>query len=409
MEVDADQTMKILVLNCGSSSIKSDLYDFSSVPENVVAPLWHAHLKWKNSFENPTLTIQTEKKSVEEKLSTKDVEEGLHQLLDTLYKGPSAVINSLKEIDVVGHRIVHGGKTFQESVQISSDVKKKIAQLDELAPLHNRAELTGIECIEKLLGNVRQIAVFDTAFHKTIPLPAKLYPGPYHWYEEGIQKFGFHGISYQYCSKRASQLLNKKNLKTVICHLGSGASLCAIQNGQSVDTTMGFTPLDGLMMDTRSGSVDPGILLYLLEKKKKSPSEISDTLYHKSGLLGISELSSDMQEIIEQSEKDHKKAQLALDLYLHRLKNLIGSMTASLNGIDLLVFTAGIGENSPLIRERTCKELSFLGLQLDYEKNNQSSKEDRLLSTPTSKAQVLLIHTQEAFEIACECFKLANH
>lgn len=385
--------MKILVLNRGSSSIKCYVYEIQNTHQGPLEPEWEAELKWKNTFDHPSLTIG--KKRVE-KLEAKTANEALKHLLSSI-KG--------KKIDVVGHRIVQGGLYFSSSVIITPQVKDRIRELAELAPLHNLPELEGIEIAEELFKNIPQVAVFDTAFHHSLPEAAKIFPGPYSWYEKGIQRFGFHGISYQYCSTQAAKILNRDlhELKMVICHLGSGASLCAIENGKSIDTTMGFTPLDGLMMDTRSGSIDPGILLYLLEMKKRSPEALSHELYYQSGLLGISGSSSDMRDIIDKSTLGDKRASLAFEIYLHRLNALIGSMVASLKGLDVLIFTAGIGENAPKLRGRVCENFSYLGVKLDAEKNKQVSSTDRELSLPDSKVKVLLVHTQEAFEIASEC------
>lgn len=400
--------MKILVLNCGSSSLKCYLYHFSSLPKQPIAPLWEAHLQWKNRFASPFLKIKNHLGQQDSKeIRTSSTTSALKQLIHQLYQGKTAILDSLDEVDVIGHRIVHGGKFFKETTYINAKVKAKIRLLNELAPLHNLADLEGIEVMEALFKNKPQFAVFDTAFHHTLPKEAAVYPGPYKWYKEGIQRYGFHGISFGYCAWRSSALLKQelKEIKLLICHLGSGASLCAVKEGISIDTTMGFTPLEGLMMDTRSGSVDPGILLYLLNKKKISPKTLYKILYHESGLLGISGISSDMRDILMKESKGDPRAALTLEIYLHRLSSLIGSMIASLKGIDTLVFTAGIGENAPLIRKRICQTFSFLGLTLDESKNALSHSEDAILSSADSKVKILLIHTQEAFEIARECWK----
>jgi acetate kinase len=311
-------------------------------------------------------------------------------------------LSSFEEVDAIGHRIVHGGKKYLEPVLIDNEVKNHIKSLSDLAPLHNLEDLEGIEIVEKFFKKKPQIAVFDTSFHRTLPKSAAYYPIPYHYIEEGIQRYGFHGINYQYCTRRVAQLLNQdiNPLKILICHLGSGASLCAVKDGKSIDTTMGFTPLEGLMMDTRSGTIDPGVILYLLKKKKGD--EISQELYYKSGLLGISGDSSDMRDIIEKAS-GNPRCKLALEIYLHRLCSCIGSMIASLQGLDVLVFTAGIGENSPEIRKKVCEHFSFLGIKLDEKKNSQELKQDCELST--SKIKVLVIHAGEAFEIARESMK----
>jgi acetate kinase len=400
--------MKILILNSGSSSIKSCLFEFNTLPAHPLPPLWEAHLQWKNQFENVSLKIKNHlSEEHSEKIKVTSSNEALKRLIQSLLEGKKPVLTSLDEIDVIGHRIVHGGKDYKESTLINANVKAKIKQLSELAPLHNLIDLEGIELLETLLKNKPQIAVFDTAFHHTLAQSTTVYPGPYRWFEEGIQRFGFHGISFQYCSRRAADLLNKdlKSLKMLICHLGSGASLCAVKEGKSIDTTMGFTPLEGLMMDTRSGTIDPGILLYLMKKQKKGVEELSKELYKDSGLLGISGFSSDMRDIIDKASHGDRRAQLALEVYLHRLNALIGSMIASLQGMDVLVFTAGIGENASLIRKSVCDNFSFLGLKLDEAINRLSHPEDCEISSSNSRIKALLIHTDEAFEIARECWK----
>jgi len=402
--------MNIFVLNRGSSSIKCYLYQFEQEPKATMNASWEAIVQWKNSFDDPTLCIKDSQGNQHiERIDGKSASFALKYAMQLLTDGKTSVLKSLSEIDTVGHRIVHGGNFFSESVLVTPDVKEKIRQLSELAPLHNLPELEGIEIVEKLLPNAPQVAVFDTAFHHTLPQAAHVYPGPFEWYEAGVRRYGFHGISFQYCSQRAEEMLNRKadDLRAVICHLGSGASLCAVRGGKSIDTTMGFTPLEGLMMDTRSGSIDPGIILYFLKDKKKSVDWIEEQLYKESGLLGVSKISSDMRDIIEMSIKGDERAKLAFDVYLHRLNALIGSMVASLSGIDLLIFTAGIGENASILREKVCEAFSFLGVKLDPRKNQPSPREDCILSSSDSKVQVLLIHTQEAFEIARQCWNIS--
>lgn len=371
--------MNLLVVNRGSSSIKCSLYRFSQKPEHFSAPFWEA--KQEASLHENT-----------EKL--------LDLLLEPLWKRIAQ-----EEIDLIAHRVVHGGRKYRETVLIDDAVEKEIEHLAELAPLHNLANLQGIKSLRKRFPNKRHVAVFDTAFHHTLSQKAKVYPGPYRWYEEGIERFGFHGISFQYCARRALQVLNgsQENTKLIVCHLGSGASLCAVKEGKSIDTTMGFTPLEGVMMDTRSGTIDPGILLYLLQEKKISCDAIYHDLYHNSGLLGISGASEDMRIILKKASEGDERSQLALDLYIHRLNACLGSMIASLQGVDAVIFTGGIGENAPLIRERVCSNFSFLNVDLDLTQNALATHEDRILSNPSSKVRVLLIHTQEAFEIAREC------
>jgi len=399
--------MKIFIVNSGSSSIKCSLYDFGKTPSLKDKPIWKADLEWKNTFDDATLKIETQKgDKLVHNPKEKSAGTAFSSLLNFIFEGKTAVLSSLDEIDIVGHRIVHGGKYFNKSVLIDSNVKKKIALLAELAPLHNKEELERVEILEKLLKNTPQIAAFDTAFHQSIPKEASIYGGPYNWYEKDIRRYGFHGISFQYCLSSASTMIDQdiNQLKVLICHLGSGASLCAIKEGKSIDTTMGFTPLEGLIMDTRSGSIDPGILLYLLEKKKKTIQELSDELYHNSGLLGLSNTSSDMRDIIEGVKNNNPQCITAFNVYLHHLNKHIGSMIASLNGLDLLIFTAGIGENSSLLREKVCNTFSFLKLSLDQQKNALTSSENRFISSPDSKIKVLVLHTQEDYEIAKECW-----
>jgi acetate kinase len=331
-------------------------------------------------------------------------------LLNTLTQGSTKVINDFSEIDVVGHRIVHGGRDYRQSVIITEEVKQAISQLSSLAPAHNPANLEGIEAIEQVLGSVKQVAVFDTAFHSQIPDAAAIYPGSYDWVEQGIRRYGFHGISHQYCAQRAASILGKdlNEVRLITCHLGNGCSLAAIQNGHSIDTTMGFTPLDGLMMGSRSGAVDPGILIHLLRQPGYTVEKLDNLLNKESGLLGISGESGDVRGIMQAISQGKERAQLAWDIYVHRLRSYIGAMLASLGGLDALVFTAGVGENSAEIRQAACESFAFLGLKLDLEKNIRKPV-DMDIATPDSKVRVLVIHTQEDWAISCECWRLLQH
>jgi acetate kinase len=303
--------------------------------------------------------------------------------------------------------VVHGGPHYEEPVLITAEVKAAIAAASAFAPLHNRAELDGMETIARLPGEVPQVAVFDTGFHRKMPLPSVVYPGPYEWFERGIRRYGFHGINHQYCAQRSAQLLQRhlSTLKLVTCHLGNGCSLAAIQQGRSVDTTMGFTPLEGLMMGTRSGSVDPGILTYLMRQGRLQAQEIDDVLNRKSGLLGISGVSSDMREILSAIKQGHDRAKLAFDIYVHHLQAGIGAMSAVLGGVDAVVFTAGVGENSPEVRSATCKQLAFLGCDLDDEANLRAEG-DTDIATRDSRVRVLVIKAEEDWAIARECWRI---
>ncbi|MGL5074824.1 MAG: acetate/propionate family kinase, partial [Waterburya sp.] len=275
---------------------------------------------------------------------------------------------------------------------------------------HNPAHLEGINAIAQILPNITQIAVFDTAFHRQIPEPAKVYPLPYEWFERGIQRYGFHGISHQYCATKTAQILDKSlnSLKIITCHLGNGCSLAAIANGICIDTTMGFSPLEGLMMGTRCGSIDPQILLYLMREYSLNGDELNQLLNKESGLLGVSGISADMRAILAASAEGQERAQLAFDIYIHRLRSSIGAMIASLGGLDALVFTAGVGENAAKVRAKTCEQFTFLGLHLDLDKNNaRPMNED--IATSNSQVKVLVIHTEEDWEIATQCWQYSNN
>ncbi|TAF17421.1 MAG: acetate kinase, partial [Nostocales cyanobacterium] len=330
-------------------------------------------------------------------------------MLYTLSRGATKVIDDLSEIDVVGHRVVHGGKKYRNSVIITDDVKEEISHLATLAPAHNPAALDGIAAIEESLGNVKQVAVFDTGFHSTLPDAAAIYPGPYEWVEQGIRRYGFHGISHQYCANRAAQILGRdlKSLRLINCHLGNGCSLAAVKNGVSVDTTMGFTPLDGLMMGSRCGSIDPGILIYLLRQSEYSAESLDYMLNKASGLRGISGVSSDVPQVMEAIQQGNERAKLAWDIYIHRIRAGIGSMLASLGGLDVLVFTAGVGEKSSLLRQAVCEAWEFLGLKIDPEKNQQNLL-DVDIATPDSTVRVLVIDTLEDWAIAQQCWQLLH-
>ena len=399
--------MKILVLNSGSSSQKSSLYEIGeTLPDDPPTPLWEGKIEWHDEV------AETEVKGARRVVQKDQVQvasraEAVEHLLSTLWDGKTLTVTSRTEIDVVGHRVVHGGPKYEEPVLLTSEVKSGIAKVSAFAPLHNRAELEGIEVIEKVLGPVPQVAVFDTGFHRKMPAAAAVYPGPYQWFESGIHRYGFHGINHQYCAARAAQLLRRdlSSLKFVTCHLGNGCSLAAIQEGHSIDTTMGFTPLEGLMMGTRSGSVDPGILTYLMRQGRLQAQEIDDVLNKESGLLGISGISGDMREILASMKRRHSRAKLAFDIYVHRLQAGIGAMVAVLGGIDVLVFSAGVGENSAEVRDAACKQLGFLGLKLDDAANRQHPP-DRDIAAPDSAVRVLIIRAQEDWAIARECWHL---
>lgn len=401
--------MKILVLNAGSSSQKSCLYDMTTtIPPLAPQPLWEGKINWTQDKNQAEITVKTAiGATLQETIVSDSPEVQFAYLLSTLIHGATQVIDDLSVIDVVGHRVVHGGQEYKEAVIITEDVKQAIARLCNLAPAHNPAALAGIEAMEKSLGNIPQVAVFDTGFHSTLPDAAAIYPIPYNFAEKGIRRYGFHGISHQYCANRAAEILGQDllSLRIITCHLGNGCSLAAIKNGCSVDTTMGFTPLDGLMMGSRSGSIDPGILIYLWQQYNYSSEELDIMLNKLSGLRGISGVSSDLRDVIAAKKQGNQRAQLAWDMYVHRLRSGIGAMLASLAGLDVLVFTAGVGEKSAEIREAACEPWGFLGLKIDVEKNQQQPV-DIDIATFDSMVRVLVVETQEDWAIAQQCYKL---
>ncbi len=404
--------MKILVLNAGSSSQKSRLYeiaDSGKVPELAPAPLWQAEADWTHHRGTTVVKISIASgATLEENLDTDVRSEVITHILKSLWSGKTKVLSQASGIDIVGHRIVHGGSKFEKSTLVTPEVKTAISSMAVLAPLHNPANLEGIEVVERILPDVPQVAVFDTAFHRHIPLPAVVYPGPYEWFEQEMYRYGFHGISHQYCSQRAAQILGKdlESLRLITCHLGNGCSLAAIHHGHSIDTTMGFTPLEGLMMGSRSGSIDPGLMLYLLQQKKLTVEQLDEILNKASGLKGISG-SGDMRQVLRDIKEGKPRAKLAFDMFVHRLRYYIGAMLATLGGLDALVFTGGIGENAAEVRETACESFAFLGLKLDAQKNDQSPA-DQDISTVDSTIPVLIIHTQEDWAIARECWELAD-
>jgi acetate kinase len=391
--------MYILVLNAGSSSQKSCLYRLETeLPQHPPEPLWSAHIDWIAS-DFGSLSVKSN--GVKQQIELVNRDQALETMLNTIVQGETKVLDNLEQIDLVGHRVVHGGAKYSQPTIITSEVKSAIADLIPLAPNHNPAHLEGIEAIARILPTVTQIAVFDTAFHSQIPEPAKVYPLPYKWFEQGIQRYGFHGISHQYCATKTAQILDKSldSLKIITCHLGNGCSLAAIANGICIDTTMGFSPLEGLMMGTRCGSIDPQILLYLMREYDLDRDELNQLLNKESGLLGVSGISADMRAILTASAEGQARAQLAFDIYIHRLRSSIGAMIASLGGLDVLVFTAGVGENAAKVREKTCEQFAFLGLYLDTNKNNaRPMNED--ITTSDSQVRVLVIHTEEDWAIA---------
>lgn len=389
--------MKVLVVNCGSSSVKYQFIDMKG--EKVLCK----GLAERIGIEGSRLvhSVNADKHVIERNM--KDHEEALKLVLDVLVDPEIGVIKSLSEIDAVGHRVVHGGEKFASSVLIDEEVLKVLEENVHLAPLHNPPNILGIKAIQKLLPNVPNVGVFDTAFHQSIPKKAYLYGLPYELYEKyRIRRYGFHGTSHRYVSKRAAEILGRDyyDFKVITCHLGNGASIAAIRHGKSIDTSMGFTPLEGLLMGTRCGDIDPAIVIYLQQNLGMSVDKVYDLLNKKSGVLGLTNnLSSDMRDIENAAANGNEFAQLALDIYVYRIVKYIGAYAAAMNGVDAIVFTAGVGENSPYVREKVCEYLGFLGVKIDRQLNNVKGVE-RIISTPDSKVAVLIVPTNEELIIA---------
>ena len=360
-------------------------------------------------IKKPTRLVfrQADQPEIREELKLEKHTDAVARIFDDLQAGPSPVLHSVEELRAVGHRVVHGGERYTSAVLITAEVKRAIEELTELAPLHNPASLDGINAVEQVLPKIPQVAAFDTAFHATLSEAARTYPLPQKWTREWrIRRYGFHGLSHSYCASQAAKMIGRRDLRLVIAHLGNGASVSAVRDGVCVDTSMGFTPLEGLMMGTRSGSVDPGVLIYLLRHKGLRVDALDKVLNYESGLLGISGISSDLRQIL--SELPHNPdARLAVDVYVHRIVKTIGAMAATLGGIDALVFTAGVGEGSPEIRKRVCEKLKHLDLEPD-QAANENCKPDADISMPASPARILVIATREDLTIMRETRRLVG-
>lgn len=394
--------MKILVLNAGSSTLK-----FSLIEAETEQALGEGVIDWSRDPARLRVSRPGQPTASAE-LSLRHHGDAVARALEELTRGGPPIVNSLAEVVAVGHRVVHGGDVYTSSVRVTAAVKQDIGALTELAPLHNPANLEGIQAAEAALPNVPQVAVFDTAFHATIPEAARVYPVPYVWYTDWrVRRYGFHGLSHAYCASRAAELLKRSRtgLKLIICHLGNGCSISAVRDGICVDTSMGFTPLEGLMMGTRSGSVDPGLLLHVLRRRHLTPEQLDTVLNHESGLLGVSGVSGDMRQVQSAARDGNRRAQLALAIYVHRLRQTIGALAASLGGVDALVFTAGVGENSADIRAATCDGLSYLGLELD-KAVNAGAHPDIDVATSTSHGRILVIGTREDVMIVRETLRV---
>jgi acetate kinase len=398
--------MKILVVNCGSSSLKYQLIDMNG--EVALAQ----GLVERIGIEGSTLTQKVEgrdKYIVKQPMDSH--KDAIKLVLEALIDCVNGVIKDMSEISAVGHRVVHGGEKYSNSVLINDEVMNALEECAKLAPLHNPPNIIGINACKELMPSTPMVAVFDTAFHQTIPEYAYIYPLPYDLYtEHGIRKYGFHGTSHRYVSAMAAEMMGKdlKDLKIITCHLGNGASIAAIKDGKSIETSMGFTPLEGIAMGTRSGSIDPAIITFLMKELNYTIDDVNDLINKKSGVLGISGVSSDFRDIEDAAWKEeNKRAQLSLDVYYYKVKKFIGSYAAVMNGVDCIVFTAGLGENSPETREFVCEGLDYLGIQLDKSKNKVRGKAVDL-SVEGSKAKVLVIPTNEELMIARDSMEIVN-
>lgn len=398
--------MKVLVINCGSSSLKYQLIDSQS--EEVLAK----GLCERIGIEGSSVTHQkADSGKKTEEVVMKDHTDAVKVVIEKLTDAEDGVIASLKEIDAVGHRIVHGGEHFKGSVVIDEDVMKAIEECNDLAPLHNPANLIGIRSCQSVMPGVPMVAVFDTAFHQTMPGKAYLYGLPYEYYEKyKIRRYGFHGTSHDFVSKRAAEILGKdrSELKIIVCHLGNGASVSAVKNGESVDTSMGLTPLEGLMMGTRSGDLDPAIIGFIAEKENKTAAEVIDICNKKSGVLGLSGISSDFRDLVGAAAEGNGHAQTTLEAYAYRVGKYIGAYAAAMNGVDVIVFTAGIGENNAQVRGLVSQYTGFLGCSIDLEKNAEAVGVEKIISIPDSKVMAMVIPTDEELAIARETVRLVN-
>ena len=395
--------MNVLVINCGSSSLKFQL--INSDTEAVLAKGLCERIGIDGS-----LTYQPaggEKKTEDKAMPTHT--EAIQFVIDALTDADRGVVRSLDEIGAVGHRVVHGGEKFASSAVITDEMIKAVEECNDLAPLHNPANLIGIRACQELMPGTPMVAVFDTAFHQTMPEKAYMYGLPYEYYEKyKVRRYGFHGTSHSFVSKRVAELVGKAydETKTIVCHLGNGASICAVENGKSVDTSMGLTPLEGLVMGTRSGDIDPAIMEFLAKKENLDIAGLMNVLNKKSGVYGLSNnLSSDFRDLSEAAADGNEIAELALDVFAYRVAKYVGSYTAAMNGVDNIVFTAGIGENSAIVRTMVCKYLGYLGIEIDEELNGKRGQEI-IISTPESKVKVLVVPTNEELAIARETVAL---
>jgi acetate kinase len=398
--------MKILVINSGSSSIKYQLFDMDKnavLAKGIVEKIGMIGSFLKNTRDDGD-EVKLEGDIV-------DHQAGIEYMLGVLISAKHGSLNSLDEIDAVGHRVVHGGETFKGSVLINDKVIKKMEEVAELAPLHNPPNLKGIYAVTDLLPDVPQVGVFDTSFHQTMPDYAYMYAIPYSLYKKyGLRRYGFHGTSHRYVSRRACKILNVdiKQQKIITCHLGNGASITAIKKGKSVDTSMGLTPVEGMIMGTRSGDLDLGVLTFIMNKEEIGVQSANTLINKHSGMLGISGVSSDMREVEKAAETGNKRAKLALKMYSYRIKKYIGAYSAAMGGVDMIVFTGGIGENDTYIREKACKNMEFLGIEINRAKNRSTRGKEDIISSNESSVTVMVIPTNEELVIAEDTLEIVS-
>ncbi|MBQ7076766.1 MAG: acetate kinase [Lachnospiraceae bacterium] len=397
--------MNILVINCGSSSLKFQLID-SNTEECKASGLCE-----RIGMDESCITYKPANGEKEKKVSPMpDHKEAIRLVIEALTNEKTGALKSLSEIDAVGHRLVHGGEKFNKSVIINDEVIKAVEECNDLAPLHNPANIIGINACKALMPNVPMVGVFDTAIHQTMPAKAYLYGTPYEYYEKyGVRKYGFHGSSHSFVSKRAAELVGKsyEDCKTIVCHLGNGSSICAVENGKSVDTSMGLTPLEGLLMGTRSGDIDAGALEYIMKKENIDFKEMMTILNKKSGFLGVSGVSSDCRDVESAAADGNERAKAAMDVFFYRVAKTVGGYIAAMNGVDVIAFTAGIGENDKHTREEIMKYFGYMGIKIDAEKNSLRG-EEVMISTPDSKVKVYVIPTNEELKIARETAALVK-
>ena len=398
--------MKIFVLNCGSSSIKYQLFNIEN--KEILTKGIVEKIGLKGSF---IKNKRNDGDTVNYKIEIPDHQEGIKHILSILTDKSHGSLKSLNEIDAIGHRVVHGGEKFNSSVLITDEVIEKMEECIELAPLHNPPNLKGIYSMKNILPDIPQVGVFDTAYHQTMPAKSYMYAIPYSLYEKhSIRRYGFHGTSHRYVSQRACDILNLdySKQKIISCHLGNGASIAAIKNGKSFDTSMGLTPIEGLMMGTRTGDLDLGVLFYIMNVENLSSKEAYALVNKQSGVLGVSGVSNDMREVEEASANGNKRAKLSLEMYFYRVKKYIGAYAAAMGGVDVIIFTGGIGENGPETREEICKDFEFLGLEFDKEKNAGKRGEEIEISKTFSKVKVVIVPTNEELVIAQDTYEIVT-